>query len=164
MELLEVEMAVAVRDSNARATEAEKGEKLIRFAIGDRPFCVKAAAVAEIITPLNPSPVPNSPEWLLGLAGCRGDLVAVLDPSLLSKGARHTLSDRSRTIVFHGVAGSIKIALPVESVSDLVELNLIPVSIGTGDAELVRTVSLPDGEAGLVEPGSLLNFLSPRST
>jgi len=163
MDLLEVEANVPIHDAKARSDDTQNVEKLIRFAIGDHTFCVRASAVAELVLPLTASRVPNSPEWLRGIAGCRGDLVAVLEPSGISLGHTPRMSDGNRVLIFHPIAGSIKLALPVDAVNDLFEL---PLPQATGAPEHggpVNKMILPDGEIAMLEPQSLLKCISRRS-
>lgn len=163
MDLLEVEANVPIHDANSRSDDTQNVEKLIRFAIGDHTFCVRASAVAEVVLPLTASRVPNSPEWLRGIAGCRGDLVAVLEPSGISLGCTPRMSDGNRVMIFHPIAGSIKLALPVDAVNDLFEL---PMSTAAGAPEHrgpVTRMILPDGEIAMLEPESLLKCISRRS-
>lgn len=155
-------MPASNRKTDSGATKEINGEKLIRFMIGDRNFYVRAGAVAEVVLPLVVSRVPNSPGWLRGIAGCRGDLVAVLEPSRVSMGCKSEKTDGGRTLIFHPIAGSIKLALPVDSVVDLFELPVL-----TGPARLdnggpVSKMALSDGEIAILEPESLLKFLSQR--
>jgi purine-binding chemotaxis protein CheW len=62
-----------------RKIEAIEGEQHVVFTVGEREYAVAIDNVVEIGEPLNTTPVPNVPEWVLGVANLRGDIVSVID-------------------------------------------------------------------------------------
>jgi len=62
-----------------RQIEAIEGEQHVIFSLAEREYAVSIDNVVEIGEPLNTTPVPNVPGWVLGVANLRGDIVSVVD-------------------------------------------------------------------------------------
>lgn len=161
MELLEVEPPIAGLSPKSVGPEAGRSEKMIRFHIGARAFCVKAAAVAEVVRPLTPAQVPNSPGWLLGIAGYRGDIVAILDPAFVIEETCTAWNDSAKAIVFHRIGESLRLALPVNSVNEIFEIALPTAPERSGGNGAATTLAHPDGDITFIDPEGLLTSLSP---
>jgi purine-binding chemotaxis protein CheW len=58
---------------------AEAGERYLIFTLADTDYAIDAGQVLEVGPPPRLTPVPNVPEWVLGLANLRGDIVSVVD-------------------------------------------------------------------------------------
>lgn len=65
----------------AEKTEAYKrlGQQYIRFFLGDTAFGVPLQNAKEIDYLPEVTPLPNLPQWVLGICSLRGDLVSVVD-------------------------------------------------------------------------------------
>jgi chemotaxis signal transduction protein len=61
------------------ASPGDEGERHLIFTLGETDYAIPAGQVLEIGRPLNTTPVPNVPDWILGLANVRGDIVPVVD-------------------------------------------------------------------------------------
>ncbi|HEY8559276.1 MAG TPA: chemotaxis protein CheW [Pyrinomonadaceae bacterium] len=105
-------------DLSSRITD---GEKFVVFFLDDELFAVRAARIAEIVRPLDYTPLPNSPAWLHGIANLRGAIVSVLN---LSKICRKTGgaadSSKSKLIVLKTANSASPIAFPVDRLSEIV--------------------------------------------
>src|SRR5689334_910486 len=67
-------------------TAEASGEKFIVFFLDGELYAVSAAQVAEVVQMLAITPLPNVPEWLLGIANLRGEIISVVDlPKLWNK-------------------------------------------------------------------------------
>lgn len=61
-------------------------EKFVAFYLNDEIFGVSSKNVAEVTRPLPVAFLPNSPEWLAGIANLRGEVIPVLNlPKMLEK-------------------------------------------------------------------------------
>lgn len=56
----------------------EEGQRFLIFTLADRHFAIPAEYVLEVGRLLRITPVPNVPEWLLGITNIRGDMVSVI--------------------------------------------------------------------------------------
>ena len=57
------------------------GEKFVVFFLDDEFFALPANRVAEVVRPLPVTSLPNSPEWLCGIANLRGTIISVFSLS-----------------------------------------------------------------------------------
>lgn len=78
---------------------AVKTIKIIAFELNDELYGVDVNNVVEIIKPLPIMPLPNVPEFILGLINIRGEILAVIDLSVLFHLDRHGVDDHTRIIV-----------------------------------------------------------------
>ena len=61
-------------------------EKYLVFLSGEEFYAVASKTVAEAAASLAVTRLPNAPEWLLGIANLRGEVVSVLDlPAILQQ-------------------------------------------------------------------------------
>src|SRR5205823_3689408 len=58
---------------------AKQGERQVLFTLAGTDYAVPLANVLEIGRPLTITPTPNVPEWVLGVANLRGDIVSMVD-------------------------------------------------------------------------------------
>lgn len=94
-------------------------EKFISFELGGRRCCVAAGSVAEVVQPMPVAPLPNSPDWLLGLIANRGEPVAVIDPSVISKSPGENRS-KAKVIIFRPRPSETLFALPIDSLEEVI--------------------------------------------
>lgn len=62
-----------------RQIEQIAGEQHIVFLLAETEYATHIESVLEIGEPLNTTPVPNVPEWVMGIANLRGDIISVVD-------------------------------------------------------------------------------------
>src|SRR5215203_7090627 len=82
-----------------KQAENQDGEKFVVFFLDDELFAVSAAAVAEIVRPLEFTPLPNSPAWLHGIANLRGQIISVLNLAKICHKNSAPVSSKSKLIV-----------------------------------------------------------------
>ncbi|MBL8797647.1 MAG: chemotaxis protein CheW [Planctomycetia bacterium] len=84
--------APCAADAAPTAVEGDEERHLI-FTLGETEYGVPLANVLEIGLPLAITALPNTPDWLLGVANVRGDIVSVILLSRLlgleARGAEH---------------------------------------------------------------------------
>ena len=55
----------------------QTAEKFIVFVLDDELFAISSKQVAEVTQPLAVTNLPNAPEWLVGIANLRGEIISV---------------------------------------------------------------------------------------
>lgn len=96
------------------------GEKFIVFYFGNELFAVSADKVSEVFQPLEITPLPNVPEWLLGITNLRGEIISIINLPKLLQIPVQTNFAKLKLIVLRGQNGSI--ALATERLNEIVSL------------------------------------------
>lgn len=96
------------------------GEKFVVFFLEDELFAVSAAEVAEIVRPLDFTPLPNSPDWLHGIANLRGAIISVLNLSKICGKNSVSDSSKSKLIVLKTINSAASAAFPVDRLSEII--------------------------------------------
>lgn len=84
-------MPVASENSASQTFDAPiaaraAGEKFLVFLVGEEFYAVAARRVAEVGAAFAVTRLPNQPEWLLGVANLRGEIVPVVNsPAVLQQ-------------------------------------------------------------------------------
>jgi purine-binding chemotaxis protein CheW len=140
--------------------ENQDGEKFVVFFLGDELFAVSAAEVAEIVRPLEFTPLPNSPAWLHGIANLRGQIISVLNLSkIFNKPAVVTAGAKAKSIVLKPhAAAPASIAFPVDRLSEVVMLAPADVQ-AVDDAFLFGTATIETVPVKLLDTEKLLASL-----
>jgi purine-binding chemotaxis protein CheW len=102
--------------------EISDGEKFVVFFLDDEFFAVLAREVAEIVRPLDFTPLPNSPAWLYGIANLRGEIVSVLNLSKICRKTAVSDSAKSKLIVLKSQHSAAPVAFPVDRLSEIIAL------------------------------------------
>ena len=102
--------------------ENSDGEKFVVFFLDDERFAVAAERVAEIVRPLEFTPLPNSPDWLHGIANLRGEIVSVLNLSKICGKRSAPDSSKTRLIILKSGNSAFSAAFPVDRLSEIIIL------------------------------------------
>ena len=103
---------------NSNAT----GKKFIVFFLDDELFAVSAEQVAEVVHPPAITPLPNTPDWLLGVANLRGEIISVADLSRFWKRQTFGRALKPKLIVLRGQNSNALIAFTVDKLSEIITL------------------------------------------
>src|SRR5215203_3126872 len=142
-----------------KQAENQDGEKFVVFFLDDELFAVSAAAVAEIVRPLEFTPLPNSPAWLLGIANLRGQIISVLNLSkIFNKPVVAGAKAKSIVLKPHAAAAAASIAFPVDRLSEVVMLAPADVQAVDG-AFLFGTATIETVPVKLLDTEKLLASL-----
>jgi purine-binding chemotaxis protein CheW len=114
-----------------KQTENPDGEKFVVFFLDNELFAVRAAQVAEIARPLDFTPLPNSPEWLYGIANLRGEIISVLNLSKIFDKPAVLATPKSKLIVLKPKSLASALAFPVDRLSEVVAFD--PKDINASD-------------------------------
>lgn len=101
--------------------QGENEEQYVIFSLAGSEYAVLAANVREIGDPPHITPVPNVPDWVLGVANLRGDILSLVDLSAFL-GMEWTDYDAdTQVMVVHAQQGasSVTTGLMVDLVSDI---------------------------------------------
>ena len=86
-------------------------------------FGISAGTVAEVIAPPAVTPLPGTPEWLLGIANLRGDIISVVDLQKLWGKNCESQSSRLKLVVLNVKNPDSLIAFTVDKFSEIITLS-----------------------------------------
>ena len=98
------------------------GEKFVVFALDNEFFAVSAKQVAEVVQPLFLTPLPNVPEWLLGMANLRGSIISVVNLLKLWGRKTSSASPKTKFIVLRSFKDASPVAFTVDKLSEIATL------------------------------------------
>jgi purine-binding chemotaxis protein CheW len=102
----------------------DEGEKFIVFVLNEIQYAIPSNSVSEVIRQLNLTPLYNVPEWFLGIANLRGDIISVVDLQKLWKQENPTLySAKTKLIVLRCEDSDSLIAFKVDKLREIVTLS-----------------------------------------
>jgi len=107
--------------NNPAFSNVPAGEKYVAFYLDEKLYGINSKSVSEVTTSLPVTPLPNVPDWLLGIANLRGDLITVIDLRKLWKKNTPTPL-KTRLIVFHSEKNDCSIAFVVDRLNEIVTL------------------------------------------
>jgi len=102
--------------------ENSDGEKFVVFFLDNELFAVAADQIAEIVRPLEFTPLPNSPAWLYGIANLRGQIISVLNLAKICNKNSAPVSSKNKLIVLKPRNSTSSIAFPVDRLSEVITL------------------------------------------
>lgn len=94
-------------------------EQYVIFNLSGTEYAVPISNVTEIGHPLGVTPVPNVPEWMLGVANLRGDVVSVVDLRIFLRMEPAAYEQSSRMMVAQTREEELKLGLIVDRVSGI---------------------------------------------
>lgn len=103
-------------------TENSDGEKFVVFFLDDELFAVAVEQIAEVVRPLEFTPLPNSPAWLHGIANLRGAIISVLNLARLFNKKSAPATPKSKLIVLKPERSASSIAFLVDRLSEVIIL------------------------------------------
>ncbi len=122
------ERARQIMDARARALaqrpaqETDSGEKLqlVTFTLGAERYAIETRYLREVIHLVDVTPVPGAPDFVIGLANLRGEVLALFDLVRFFDIAKEQRPKGSQAIVL-GIE-SAEFGVPVDAVHGTVEL------------------------------------------
>ncbi len=109
--------------SNDKQHAQQSGEKFIVFALDDELFAVSSNQVVEVTRPLAITPLPNVPEWLLGIANLRGEIISVADLQKNLEKKSSNLSPKSKFVIVRSHNSDASVAFTIDKLSELITLS-----------------------------------------
>jgi len=108
--------------------EVDDQVELMKVTMNGETFLVPVHDVAEILRPLELTPVPMAPDHLLGVTNIRGQIVCIVDPGkvLHLESERGALTDDSRFLILRHPRMHLGIWVDETSVLYRVNKSLVP--------------------------------------
>jgi len=133
-------------------------ERYLIFTLADAKYAVPMSQVLEVVKLTNFTPVPNVPDWILGITSLRGDIASIVDLRALLNLEPEDYGDNHNLLVTQTFEGDITACLVVEQVTGIAHVSASQIqTIDTISDDLlspyVRGVHAHDG--GLL---SILNL------
>lgn len=82
-------------------TSQSIGEKYLVFFLDGEACAVRSKQVAEAAPPLAIAKLPHAPEWLVGIANLRNEIISVVSLPVLLKKQRSAAPPKSKLVVLH---------------------------------------------------------------
>lgn len=101
---------------------AAAGEKYLVFYLDEDLHAVASERVAEVAPMPTVAALPNAPEWLVGIANLRNEIVSVVNLRTLLKRKNSAVSPRSKLIVLRSPNDQPPIAFTVDRLSEIINL------------------------------------------
>ncbi len=98
------------------------GEKYIVFLLDEIQYAIPADSVTEVIRRLEITSLFNVPEWFMGIANLRGDIVSVIDLQKLWQKDSTPYTPKSKLIVMRCPETDSLIAFKVDKLREIVTL------------------------------------------
>jgi uncharacterized repeat protein (TIGR01451 family) len=111
------------------------GRQHVVFTIGEAEYAIPIGNVLEYGHPLSVTPVPNLPEWLLGVANVHGDIISMVDLRLFLGMERLGYDQDSRMLVVRASREDMSVGLIVDRVKGIRVLAEEGISLPTSPVE-----------------------------
>ena len=95
------------------------GEKFVVFILDEELFAISVLQVAEVSHLPKITPLPNTPEWLLGITNLRGEIISVINLQKLSNEKRPAFSDKSKLIVLRSLKDNALLAVAADKICEV---------------------------------------------
>jgi purine-binding chemotaxis protein CheW len=126
--------------------------------IADDRYAVPLDAVAQVQPVPDVTRVPGAPHWLVGVANCRGRVLAVADARSLLGVQAHPFGTSARLLVL--AADGLELGLLVDAVDGLLPFEgapgPVPATVGTQAAALLAGVVVGEGPVALLDVPAVL--------
>lgn len=109
-----------------------EGEKYLVFHLDEKIYGIDSKKVEEVSLSLPVTPLPNVPEWLLGMANLRGDLISVIDLRKLWQKTTET-PKKTRFIIIYSPKHETSIAFVVDKLNEIVTLSAQEINFSAAD-------------------------------
>lgn len=94
--------------------------EIIAFRLGDQNFCIRTTDVREIRGWAPSMPIPNAPDFVLGVMNLRGNVIPTID--LAHRLGMPAAERNERSAIVVAEAGSVIIGLLVDQVTDMLSV------------------------------------------
>jgi len=103
-------------------TSSAVSEKYLVFFLGEEFYAVASKSVAEAAASLVVTTLPNAPDWLLGIANLRGEVISVINlPAILRK-ENLTPAAKPKFIVLRSQVFESSVAFAANRISEIIAL------------------------------------------
>jgi purine-binding chemotaxis protein CheW len=99
-------------------TVRPNSERFVVFYLDEEAFAVPSRCVAEVDRLFAVTPIPNVPEWFLGISNLRGDIVSVVDLRAFWN-RRTNPPQKAKTIILRSAKDNFEIAFVVDKIGEI---------------------------------------------
>lgn len=99
-----------------------EGKKYIVFMLKETYFAIVSNSVSEVVRPLPYTSLPNFPNWFLGIANLRGDIISIVDLQMFWN-LKQSDSRKSKLIVLRSDNSDSFIAFKVDKLREIVTIS-----------------------------------------
>ena len=110
--------------TSGASPDAATLQRYVVFNVGGTEYAVPILTVSEVVRPLKITPVPNVPEWVLGVANLRGDIISVVDLRVFFGQPAPENLPSNRMLVVHSPNEDITTGLIVDRASGIYDIPL----------------------------------------
>jgi purine-binding chemotaxis protein CheW len=97
-------------------------KKYLVFYLNDEIFAVLARQVSEVVQLPFITALPRVPEWLMGIANLRGEIVSVVDLEKLRKKENSPLSAKTKLVCLRGEDSNFSVAFAADKLGEVISL------------------------------------------
>ncbi len=110
--------------TSSATPDAATLQRYVVFNVGGTEYAVPILTVSEVVRPLKITPVPNVPEWVLGVANLRGDIISVVDLRVFFGQPAPENLPTNRMLVVHSPTEDVTTGLIVDRASGIFDIPL----------------------------------------
>ena len=108
--------------TNTEQPAKENGRQHVVFTLDSTDYAIPISNVVEVTRPLDVTPLPNLPEWALGISNFHGDIVSIVDlRRFLGMPASDNLRS-GRLLLVRSLLEDIQVGLVVDDVTEVADL------------------------------------------
>ncbi|CAN5560670.1 N/A [soil metagenome] len=134
------------------------GKKFVVFNLGDELFAVSAGLVSEVIQPLEITPLPKVPEWLLGVTNIRGEVVSIINLPELWQSKIPKFFAKPKLIILRGQIGTI--ALATDGLCEIITLPDETVQPCEENSRILANVKNEEKNLQIIDPEALFSAIA----
>lgn len=139
---------------------SDQPRRFVSFFLGEDQFALPAEAVEEVTSPLIPTPLPDGPPALSGIAHLRGEIVAIID--LGGKRAQGS-GEKRRSVILRTFDPSIEIPIGfnVDRAGEIVQIRMGEIGYSDSTDSIAPFEAVVGGrKIHIVEPSRLSALLT----
>lgn len=134
--------------------------KFVSFYLGERHYAMPAGAVAEVTGHLTPTPLPDGPEPLTGIAPHRGDILAVVNTGAPA-GSGDPAKRKAVVLRPMGERVELPVAFNVDRIGEMLQIRAEDLRHASTEDPLGEFEASVNGQPVLVvDPSRLVELLS----
>jgi purine-binding chemotaxis protein CheW len=112
---------------------------MLLFRLGDETCAVPLDSVREVLQEYDLTPVPCTPDYVLGVISVRGEILCVLDAELLAGVGTLEFGPDNRPPLLVLTNGELEVGLAVDGIGEIVEVPADAVELPVGTAGRAQT-------------------------
>ncbi len=141
--------------------EQLSGKKYLVFYLMDEIFAVSARQVSEIIQLPGIAPLPNVPEWVLGIVNLRGEIISVADLLKLWNKKSSSPSSKTKLIVLRDENSNASISFITDKLGEIVTIPENAIRFNEDDSpEIFGQSSYKSNALNLLDAEKLISSLT----